>query len=81
MSRIIWSTTLPTKPGYYWYRVDLDCDPSIVRVFRAEGDHELTIHYRNLDDDPTDEEAHVMWLSAYEGQFAGPIQLPKEPTE
>ena len=64
MSRaaFVWSSTPPSKLGYWFYRASPAHEESIVRVFRGAGETELSYMYRDLDADPEDPEASVNWI-------------------
>lgn len=46
-----WTLSLPTYPGRWWMKVSEDADPKVVRVWRAQGDKELSYRYGPSSDD------------------------------
>jgi hypothetical protein len=64
MTPLTWTTEKPTAPGWYWWR------------FRG---HSTIIHLNDslLWQLPS-ETGFVQYLRELSGQFAGPIQKPKE---
>lgn len=76
---LTWTTDIPTKPGLYWYRAGVRCDPTVVdvrltavrgvlvvRTFDSEGDLYFS---------PTPDPAQREFRS--DGQWAGPLELPR----
>lgn len=68
MSKMIWTTQKPEKPGYWWHRAEYE-KPGVLKVYRIND--ELKI------------EAGVGFklLSLVEGgEWAGPLPEPEEPS-
>ena len=71
-----WTTTKPSRPGWYWYRrTDLPFtdDPDVVHV--STLDYQPGLYIWDWQD--------TYWepISSYNGQWAGPIPEPTEHTE
>lgn len=63
-----WTFHKPTTPGWYWWRVDSTSEPEPVKVYRDRRDQQLYVY-----DDGSD-----YLLEKEIGQWAGPIEPPKE---
>jgi hypothetical protein len=75
MTPYTWTTTPPSRPGHYWYMMGLDHDPEIVRVFRGEGEIELSVQYGPDEED-------VDWVCNERGLWSDrPIPVPRDPPE
>lgn len=74
-SRLVWSRTLPKRPGYYWLRDSLNVEPIVVlvRTDYSEVSQPLVVQeHRSAT-------SGVQYLRDYEGdEWAGPIEEPDE---
>jgi hypothetical protein len=69
-----WSSELPRRPGWFWHRESPNHEDSIVRVFREEGEDELSVRYGTRAND-------VCWLANWrDHQWSHrSIPVPVEP--
>lgn len=71
----LWTHTAPTRPGHYWFMIDNDCDPEIVRVFLAPGERELSVQ---LGVDEIDDADYV--INMHSALWSNhPVPLPRYP--
>lgn len=59
-----WTTSLPTKNGWYWYRYSQHDKPLI----QVMSKHVEVLYIR----------MHLLWWRSRKGEWAGPIPEPEE---
>lgn len=63
MKPLKWTSTKPTKPGWYWWRT-VTTQPGVYEVYHANGT--LKVYWPKIEK-----------VSAIEGEWAGPIPEPE----
>ncbi len=59
--------------GWWFHRENANHEEDIVRIYREEGETELSVRYGSRPND-------VVWLQNWrDHQFAGPIPVPEDP--
>jgi len=66
---MIWMTTKPTVPGWYWWRYSFGRTPTVMFISR-EHLHEHDVFTEGV---------LVMFLREVPGEWAGPLTPPEEP--
>lgn len=75
LSPYIWSSTPPHRVGMWWYRIGEDYEPEILRVFKVEGEVELSYQWG------VEEEDVDFVINAHGAFWAGPIPEPRASPE
>lgn len=65
MSEQRWTKQPPTRPGFYWWRSDRDCEPDIVEVDEMLNGWQTMVE-------------SSMPVGLYPGEWFGPLALPGE---
>lgn len=69
----VWSTLLPNRAGYWFYRPSPAHEETIVTVFKEEGENEWSYRYGSRP-------SEVNWVLNTRGhEWSGPVPLPAEP--